>query len=67
MQELRNFIAKIGFDNAPSQNLFRKLGFQEQGRSQVFREATFKLEVSEDVKAWLEAQAPATVAYKEYD
>ena len=66
-QELQTFVAKIGFENAASQNLFRKLRYQEQSRSQVFKEATFTLEVSEEVKAWLVSLSPPSVKYESYD
>ncbi|GAA5899912.1 hypothetical protein JCM6882_007000 [Rhodosporidiobolus microsporus] len=36
------FFARIGFDNAPSLGLFRKLGFEEGKRVEVFREVEMR-------------------------
>lgn len=47
MQGVSRFRAKIGFANAGSLALFRKLGFAEVGRSEVFKEATLELHIGE--------------------
>lgn len=38
------FIAKIGYDNKASINLFKKLGFKEMSQSDIFEEFTFELD-----------------------
>jgi hypothetical protein len=48
-QDLNKFLAKIGFDNIPSQKLFEKLGFKEDSRSTVFREIIYVLTISEEI------------------
>ena len=37
------FIARIGYENKPSQNLFQKLGFEEESRGECFKEITYSL------------------------
>lgn len=37
------FVAKIGFDNAASLNLFAGLGYVERSSSEIFREKTLTL------------------------
>jgi RimJ/RimL family protein N-acetyltransferase len=55
---VQRFRAKIGFDNAPSLALFRKLGFAEVSRSEVFREATLELAAEgASSAAWAELAA----------
>ncbi|KAF6024996.1 NAT9 [Bugula neritina] len=44
------FIVKIGYQNTPSIELFKKLGFQEISRSEAFQEITFQLSITEDKK-----------------
>lgn len=51
---INKFVAKIGFDNAPSLGLFWGLRFQEASRSQVFREVTLEMVVGEEERHWLE-------------
>ncbi len=41
------------YGNEASMSLFTKLGFVEVSRSDVFKEATTELAVSEDILAWL--------------
>lgn len=45
---VNKFVAKIGFDNGESQNLFRKMGFAETSTSDVFRERTLSFRVRKD-------------------
>ncbi|KAL3145230.1 hypothetical protein ABBQ32_000977 [Trebouxia sp. C0010 RCD-2024] len=51
------FQAKIGFSNAASLRLFGRLGYVEVSRSQMFKEATLRLEVSGTVREALQQQA----------
>lgn len=45
LQGIRCFLAKIGIANTSSLRLFEKLGYAEVSRSNVFNEATLRLEV----------------------
>lgn len=58
---VQEFVAKIGYDNAVSQNLFKKLQFDELSRSDVFKEITYKRTVDDDWTKWLTAE---TESYK---
>lgn len=51
---VQEFVAKIGYENSTSQNLFKKLQFEEQSRSDVFKEITYKRTVDEDWVKWLD-------------
>ena len=42
------FTAKIGFENAASNALFRGLGYEEKSRSDVFEETTYELRARDD-------------------
>ena len=42
----KRLIARIKFDNEPSQKLFKRLGFVESSRSEFFREITLLLDMS---------------------
>ncbi|ELT99980.1 hypothetical protein CAPTEDRAFT_212602 [Capitella teleta] len=42
--------AKIGFDNEASLKLFTKLGFSEISRSEVFKEVTLSLPISDEMR-----------------
>ncbi|GAA5978505.1 hypothetical protein JCM11641_007966 [Rhodosporidiobolus odoratus] len=46
------FFARIGFDNAPSLGLFRKLGFKEGKRVEVFREVELIWEGADEEEGW---------------
>lgn len=50
---VQEFVSKIGYDNMASQNLFTKLQFEEQSRSVVFKEITFKRSVNDEWIDWL--------------
>lgn len=58
---VQEFVSKIGFDNATSQNLFTKLKFEEQSRSDVFQEISFKRYVDDNFIQWLDREI---VTYK---
>lgn len=51
---VQEFVSKIGYDNAASQNLFLKLKFEEQSRSEVFQEIAFKRTVDDEWMKWLD-------------
>jgi len=42
------FVAKIGADNSPSQNLFQKIGFRKTKCNAVFEEVTMKADAGEE-------------------
>ena len=44
------FIAKVGFDNAPSLRLFHRLGFRETRRIDVFREIELQLDAEAETQ-----------------
>lgn len=50
---VQEFVAKIGYDNVVSQNLFKQLQFEEVSRSDVFKEITYKRTVDDDWTKWL--------------
>lgn len=50
---VQEFVSKIGYENVVSQNLFKKLMFEEQSRSDVFEEVTFKRNVDDNWIEWL--------------
>lgn len=50
---VKEFVSKIGYENLVSQNLFRKLSFEEQSRSDIFKEITFKRSVDDNWIKWL--------------
>lgn len=50
---VQEFVAKIGYDNVVSQNLFQQLRFVETSRSDVFNEITYKRTVDDDWIKWL--------------
>lgn len=58
---IRHFIAKIGYQNTRSLELFKKLGFVEKSRSDVFKEATLHVDVSEQFSSWLREQTSSLV------
>lgn len=51
--KVQEFVSKIGYENATSQNMFKKLLFVEQSRSDVFQEITFKRSVDVNWIEWL--------------
>ena len=57
LQGIKCFQAKIGLSNAASLKLFQRLGYVETSSSQVFNEATLRLEVSGTVSEALQQQA----------
>lgn len=61
---VQEFVSKISFENIPSQNLFKKLQFEEQSRSDVFQEITYKRSVDENWIKWIDSEI---VAYKTDD
>lgn len=42
---ITRFVAKISFDNLPSQQLFKKLGYIETSRNEIFKESSFDFAV----------------------
>lgn len=50
---VQEFVAKIGYDNVVSQNLFKQLQFEEVTRSDVFKEITYKRTVDDNWTKWL--------------
>ncbi|XP_052818317.1 N-acetyltransferase 9-like protein [Mya arenaria] len=48
---VRCYTAKIGYDNHTSATMFTKIGFKEIQKSDVFRETTYELRVTDDVIA----------------
>ncbi len=57
VQAIQCFQAKIGLSNESSLRLFGKLGYVETSRSSIFNEATLQLQVSGEVKLYLDKQA----------
>ncbi|KAK7506742.1 hypothetical protein BaRGS_00002217 [Batillaria attramentaria] len=53
------FIAKIGLDNLPSIRLFFQLGFRETSRSEVFKESTMELLVTDAAMDVIKGCTPA--------
>ena len=66
-QDVHKFVAKIGFNNTPSQRLFHKLGFREAARSTVFQEVTFQLGIGEVETTWLRQELANEGRFEEYD
>ncbi len=60
MQGVTRFCAKIGFDNAASLGLFKKLGYTEASRSDIFREVTLQFEADYHVDGSLQQFSNAT-------
>lgn len=56
---IQEFVSKIGYDNKASQHLFGKLKFEEQSRSDVFQEITFKRTVDTEWINWLNNEITA--------
>lgn len=50
---VQEFVSRIGYENVKSQNMFKKLFFEEQSRSEVFQEITFKRSVDVNWIEWL--------------
>lgn len=55
------FIAKIGFSNEKSINMFRKMQFSEISRSNVFEEITFERNVTNEWIQWLNENTTFTI------
>ncbi|GMH39330.1 hypothetical protein BSKO_07228 [Bryopsis sp. KO-2023] len=63
---VKTFHAKIGYDNAPSLNLFKKLGFVEAGKVEVFREFLLERKVEGEFEKRMTV-AGAALVFGEYD
>ena len=59
--KIRKFEAKIKFENSPSLAMFRKLGFQEVGRSDVFEEITLAVTADDSWKGFIDNEC---IVYK---
>lgn len=55
------FIAKIGFSNVKSQEMFKKMHFEEVSRSTAFEEITFERKCTKDWLDWLDSNVKYTV------
>lgn len=64
--EISHFVAKIGYQNTRSLELFKKLGFREESRSDIFSEVTLQLYVSEQFSSWLREQTSCLVITEHY-
>lgn len=53
---INKFVAKIGYENINSQQLFNKFKFSEQSRSDVFQEITLERNVDSEWNRWLDEQ-----------
>ncbi|KAL4240299.1 N-acetyltransferase 9 [Mactra antiquata] len=51
--KLETITAKIGYSNHPSISMFTKLGFQEESKSDVFEEITYKLKLTDHIKQFV--------------
>lgn len=60
---IHTFRAKIGDSNEPSLNMFRKMGFKEISRSEIFREVTLELRVTEAKRCELLVQMDNVVKH----
>lgn len=55
---VQEYAAKIGYDNVKSQRLFERIQFEEQSKSEVFREITYKRTVTDEWTKWLNSELP---------
>ncbi|XP_018009998.1 N-acetyltransferase 9-like protein [Hyalella azteca] len=55
---IEKFVAKIGYQNAPSINLFTSLGFKEITRSEVFQEITMEKKLTKSWLNWMMSETP---------
>lgn len=62
---VKKYVAKIGCGNEPSLALFRKLGFVEISVSEVFKEVTLEMQVTQSVKQQL-TQATSYILHHKY-
>lgn len=53
---VQEYAAKIGYDNVKSQRLFERIQFEEQSKSEVFREITYKRTVTDEWTKWLNSE-----------
>ncbi|XP_041974342.1 N-acetyltransferase 9 [Aricia agestis] len=53
---IKEYVAKISMNNSKSIDFFTKLGFEEESRSEIFKEITFKKLVNEQWTSWLREQ-----------
>lgn len=53
---VQEYAAKIGYDNEKSQRLFERMQFEEQSKSEVFREITYKRAVTDEWTKWLNTE-----------
>lgn len=56
---IKNYEAKIGYTNDPSVNMFKKFGFTETSRSDVFKEMTLSVSVTNEWIIWLKESTPS--------
>ena len=65
---ISRYEVKIKMENMASIKMFEKIGFKEESRSEVFKEVTFGMAVTSEVKTWLEGQTEWVVEeYKHGD
>lgn len=55
------FIAKIGYSNTKSIQMFEKMKFKEVSRSEVFQEITFEVPVTPNWVSWLDENIEYTI------
>lgn len=60
---IQKYEAKIKMDNMPSIKMFQKIGFVEVSKSEVFREVTLELPITQDCRAWLENNSPWSIEH----
>lgn len=58
---IKSYQAKIGYTNQPSVNMFKKFGFTESSRSEVFREITLSVCVTDEWLRWLNDNTSFTI------
>lgn len=59
--DCRRFLAKIGYANAKSIQMFKKMQFIETSRSEVFKEITFERLCDDDWLSWLRSNIEYTI------
>lgn len=53
---VQEYAAKIGYSNTKSQHLFERIQFEEQSKSEVFQEITYKRAVTNEWTKWLNGE-----------